>query len=522
MTAPRWLRVAAGLALLAGAAPAQDSTAVKTARITYFTGSTAYLDAGRLDGLVEGARVEVRHGGVTVATLIVTFLASHRAACDLGAGSVALAVGDSVRYVPVAPARDSTAVAPAAAVPRWSPDAFRGRVGVEYFSLWQRGGLGGRFSQPSLSVRVGGIVPGAPAASVALDVRARRTATVLSDGTETADGHSRVYQAAVTYVPAGSAARITLGRQISGNLASIGLFDGALAELQGPRWSTGAFAGTQPEPLELGFSSAVIEGGGYVQRHSPVGTAAPWALTLGASGSYTAAHANREFAFLSGSVAAPRLTAFATQELDYYRWWKLLPGMHPLSLTSTLAFAQFRPSAVIAFDAGFDNRRNVRLYRDVVSPETAFDDAYRQGAWLGVSLRPAPRYRVGLEARSSRGGVGGEATACSAFVNLDRLTGLGVGVRTRGTRYINPQVSGWLGSGAVTADPSPWLHLELNGGLRSERDALADPVRTSVSWIGTDLDATLARAWYLTVSTTRQRGGFDGNDQIYAGLSVRF
>jgi hypothetical protein len=522
MTAPRWLGLTLGLAVMARAAAAQDSTAAKTARITYLTGSTAYLDAGRLDGLVEGARVEVRRSGAVLATLTVTFLASHRAACEAGSAAATLAVGDSVRYTPVALPHDSAAVAPTAAAPTWSPNALRGRVGVEYFSLWQRGGIGGRFSQPSLAVRLGGLVPGAPAASVAIDVRARRTSTVLPDGTVLADGHNRIYQAALTYAPPGSTARVTLGRQISGNLGSIGLFDGALAELQGPQWSTGAFAGTQPEPLELGFSSAVLEGGGYVQRHSPTGATAPWALTLGASGSYTAAHANREFAFLSASVAAPRLSAFATQELDYYRWWKILPGMHPLSLTSTLAFAQFRPSAVVAFDAGFDNRRNVRLYRDVVSPETAFDDAYRQGAWVGISLSPVARYRVGLEARSSRGGTAGEATAYSAFVNLERLTALGVGVRTRATRYLNPQVSGWLGSGAVTADPRPWLHVELNGGVRSERDVLADPVRTWVTWFGTDLDATLARAWYLTLSATRQRGGFDGNDQIYAGLSVRF
>jgi len=64
----RWgsggLACLACLVTLAARLDAQDSATVrtKTARITYLTGTTAYVDAGRLDGLREAARVEVVRG----------------------------------------------------------------------------------------------------------------------------------------------------------------------------------------------------------------------------------------------------------------------------------------------------------------------------------------------------------------------------------------------------------------------------------------------------------------------------
>ncbi len=146
--------------------------------------------------------------------------------------------------------------------------------------------------------------------------------------------------------------------------------------------------------------------------------------------------------------------------------------------------------------------------RDAVNPETAFDDAYRQGAWAGVSWRFQRRYRVGFDARSSSGGPAGSATAGT--------------LRTRSTYYRNPPGSGWLESAAFAFEPGERFHLDLNGGLRAEHDPLEQPTNVLVTWVGANLDLTLARAWYGMLSATRQRGGIDGNDQIYGGVSFRF
>ena len=42
------------------------------------------------------------------------------------------------------------------------------------------------------------------------------------------------------------------------------------------------------------------------------------------------------------------------------------------------------------------------------------------------------------------------------------------------------------------------------------------------SWVTADLDLTVGRAWYLLLSWSRERGGFESNDQVYGGVSYRF
>lgn len=513
-----------GLAAWAAPVVAQDTSATRVAHITYLTAQAVYFDAGRLDGLREGARVTVLRGGAPVATLTVAYLASHQASCNIDSATAPLVVGDVVRFTAAAPPRDSVAsarTATAAPSHRSAATALRGRVGVQYFYIEQRDGSSGRFSQPALDLRLSGSPTGAPDVTMTLDVRARRSYTVLADGTTLSDNHARVYQAAVALRQPGSPLAIVAGRQLSGSLGSIGLFDGVLAELSNAAWSGGAFAGSQPEPIDLGFSSSVVEGGGYLQRHSTPGAVTRWALTLGVTGSYQAAHANREFAFVQGTYFGPQVTALITQEVDYYRWWKRLPGMAALSATNTLAFGQVRASERLTLDAGFDSRRNVRLYRDVVNPATAFDDASRRGAWVGASWRALAPLRVGLELRSSGGGVGGRTSAYTGSFDVTRLP-WGVGLRTRTTYYTTPALRGWLNALTLGADPGTRLHVGLSGGWRAERDPLSDPVQTSVTWVGGDLDVTLARAWYVMLSATRQRGGLDGNDQLYGGVSFRF
>ena len=332
----RWAGLLACLATLAAPAAAQDSAAAKTARITYLTGASAYIDAGRLDGLREGARVEVVRGGEAIAVLKVAFLASHQASCDIVTMSAPLTVGDSARFLPVVTPPDS---ALAGKRPRPAPlvarrpavPVLRGRIGAEYLAVDQLGLAAGGFSQPSLTMRLDGHPFGAPAVAVALDMRARRTYANLADGTALTDGRNRVYQAALMLGAPDQPLRVTAGRQISASLASVGMFDGVLLEYNDKQWGAGSFAGTQPDPVELAFSTRIVQAGAYVQSHSRASAASHWALTLGASGSYDSGQANREFGYVQASFLSPRLWTFFAQEIDYYRPWKLMTGMSSIS-----------------------------------------------------------------------------------------------------------------------------------------------------------------------------------------------
>lgn len=524
MTPPRCpLALACVVLAYSAVAAAQDTAAVRMTTITYLTTTSAYIAAGREGGLREGMEVQVWRGGATIALLKVSYLSSRQAACDIVSQSTPIVVGDSVRYRPVAVTPPPAAAgAPPAATPR--PSEFRaplrGSIGMHYLHVSQAGGSG--FSQPSLDVRANGPLPGG-ALGLTMDIRARRTASTIA-GTNVVDGHARAYQLALSWGPP-TGRRLTVGRQTSPGFASVGMFDGALAELNGKTWSGGIFGGTQPDPVDLGFATDIVEGGGYVQRRGALGgpdSRRRWSAMLGVIGSYEQGHANREFAFAQASYVSPRVFGFVSQEIDYYRPWKRTTGMPAVSLTSTFASLRYRASDAVDLRAGFDNRRNVLLYRDVVNPVTTFDDAFRQGVWVGLGLRVSPRYFLDVDTRRSGGGGGaGTATSYTAALRTDRLMLGRVGGRARMTYYTNQRIDGWLESVALTLDPGQ-AHVELSGGARSERDRFAAPATQTTLWIGTDVDVNVARAWYLMLSASVEHGGLAPTSQVYAGFSVRF
>lgn len=525
----RWTGLFPCLAVLAAPMPmrAQDSSVTRTARITYLTSVSAYIDAGREAGLREGALVQVIRNGAVFGTLKVVFLASRQASCDIVTASGALAVGDSVRFTAAPPDRDST-VAARPAAPATIPTAratslgaarLRGRVGAHYLVVAQDGG--GGFTQPSLDLRLDGRPFGNGPFGVAVDIRARRTASTIS-GATVVDGRARAYQLALVWNPPGSAARVTVGRQLTPRLPAVGLFDGVLAEVNKPQWSAGVFGGSQPEPLELGFSTDIVEVGSYVQRRGRPGQGAQWSATLGVSGSYQQGHANREFAFLQWFYSSRNLTTFVTQEIDYYRPWKRPAGMDAVSPTSTFATARYGVSERLEIHAGFDNRRNVFLYRDFVNPVTSFDDAFRQGVWAGVGLRLGRGGFGGFDVRQSSGGTAGRANSYTVSASTDRLKPLGVRVRARSTYFQSPNLDGWLHSLGFGFDLGSRWHLELSGGARLEHDALAIPAEQSILWGGLDLDMNVAGSWYLMLSANAEQGGPAATNQVYGGLSVRF
>jgi hypothetical protein len=498
--------------------------------VTYLTTASAYIDAGRAEGLRDDSRVEVIRGDSTVAVLAVTFLATHQAACDVSGNAASLIVGDSVRFTPAAPAPDSTvALTRRPASEGSAPSrarggaAFRGRAGLYYLLIQSQDGSGARFTQPSGDLRLLGSGLGGTGLGIAVDARGRRTVQTKPDGFGTdAQAQTRVYQASLSWQAPASPLRLTAGRQYAPGIAPVGLLDGVSAQLDRPGWGGGVFVGSEPDPIDLALSGTVTQVGGYLQRHSRPGSPARWGLSAGLSGSYLHSGTNREFLYLQGDYSTRHLSLYAAQEVDYYRPWRRVAGEHALSPTSTFASLVVRLSDAVNVTAGLDNRRNVRLYRDVVNPETAFDDAFRRGAWAGLSARTG-RLQIGLDARTSAGGTIGSAGSTTLSVGADRLTRYGLSLRSRSTRYSSAAAGrrGWLQAFTVGVEPGDRGSVQVAGGWRTERSDVAGATAT-VRWVSTDLDYTLVRSWLLVVSAYREQGGPEAHDLLYGGLSFRF
>lgn len=537
MSAPRWTTML--LVTAAWAAPAraqQAAPATRTTTVTYVTGQSVYIGAGTADGVTVGLHADVLRKGHRIAGIRVRYVSSHAAACEVDSGSALVNVGDSVRYVPATPP-PAVAATPAAASTGASPGmgssrstlrdfGLRGRVGMNYVAVSQPDSGMGSFTQPSMDLRLDGQHLGGSALGLVVDARTRRTTQRLGDGTSNSDASTRVYQANLSWNPLRSGGRITVGRQFSAALANVSLFDGLTAQLDRRRWSFGLFGGTQPTP-DLGFSTEVSEYGAFVQVHNLPDATRVWSVTTGAIDSYDRGQVNREYLYVQAIYTDRRLSLYATQEVDYNRGWKRRAGEPVLAPTSTFASAQYRLTDFLSLQGGVDNRRNVRLYRDYVNPVTTFDDSFREGVWGGLYVYAWSHVRAGADARRSSGGPAGNADSYTGSLGVDRLTPLELSLQARSTHYTGPQLSGWLHALSLGATPGGSLHLELNGGLRTEQGPLSVSVPTAsgltrVRWYGLDADIGLGRAWYLLLSATRTRGGFESNDQLFTSLSLRF
>jgi hypothetical protein len=309
-----------------------------------------------------------------------------------------------------------------------------------------------------------------------------------------------------------------VGRQYSPDLPTLSIFDGAAATLRFSHWSLGVLSGTQPDPLDYGYSTEVRDSGGFLQISSSRAPADLWYVTLGAIGSYVDGVINREFVTLQASYAQPRFSAYVSQDVDLNRGWRLVAEGSDHTLTNTYVSTRWRPTQDLNVHAGYDNRRNVRLYRDLESPETEFDDAHRQGFWGGFSQRVARFYRFGFDAKRATGGPSGNADAFTFTMSAQwRLHG-----NVRSTYFTNQLADGWMHTGLLGAQLWPWMHVEIGGGMRDENSSAGLVQQGTLTWMHFGLDHSLGRHWYMSLSAERSKEGIEASDQYYLSTNYRF
>ena len=507
----------AGLAAQAPAAQAPFAWA----RITYLSGSSAYLEAGTRDGIREGTRLEVIRAGEPIASLVAEFVSTTRASCKLESQSKPLAIGDSVRYIP---ARVEAAAKGAAAGvtkprPRSSSTAgLHGRIGARYLVLDP--GFGSRLTQPALDLRLDGQRMDGSPFGIAADVRAQ--GSTRSSSSNSRGNITRVYQAALIFNPIKAPARITIGRQFSAALSSIGLFDGVALDFDRPRWSIGAFGGNEPDQSTLGLSNATRQYGIYAQLHNRPAQTPLWSFTMGGVGAHWRGEIDREFTFARATYNIRRLSIYAVQELDINRGWKSAAESTSTTPTSSFITAILSLTDAVSLSAGMDKRRNVRLYRDYLTPEIEFDDSFRQGEWGGVSLNLFGHMRVSADARSSTGISTGDTRSVTGSFSLYRLTSLRIGMHARATNFSGTLSDGQLKSASLEVNPFSSVRIEVSGGTGDSSQPLDSTSATHVTWLGGDADISIGRSVYLMLSTNRESGPTDRSLYSFVSLSYRF
>jgi hypothetical protein len=515
-----------------------EEPAPGTARVTYISGTSVYIDAGTNDGLAVGAAAELIRDGAAVGKLKVTYVTSDKATCSPDGPIPDVKIGDVVRFSPgMKPAPGAAAVA-ASEIPdvassgatkanasRSPESAFRragmrGRIGVRYLWVKDRSGIGEDISQPSLDLLLAGSqIAGAPV-DLIIDARARRTYLTPTGGSSSNYGVDHVYQANVAWRPGDF--RLAFGRLVSPTLAVASLFDGLVAEYLHGGFNVGVLAGTQPNPVTYAISSDVRQYGAYTGWSSSAAKTTRWHVGFGAIGSKENGEINRDFTYVEARVTHPVVTAYVQQQVDINRGWRKEATGTSVTPSATVVMIHVRPAPSWTVDAGYDSRRNVLLYSDLDTPVTDFDDATRQGYWIGAAWRPENRWLVGVDARRWTGGTAGTATSYTLRLGALNMTKEQIDVELRGTSYSGPGLEGYLVAASASMNLGSRVRLDLHGGVRQDSGLLSASETETIDWYGTLLDVYIARSMYFNLSYDVTSGGEEDNDQGYAAFSWRF
>lgn len=504
-----------GAAPVKASGPAAGRPAV--AKIVYVSGGSVYLEAGREQGVTSGDSAEARRDGRPIAGLIVREVTSRRALCDTFAVVSMPAIGDVVRYMArarpeVVPADADTIVADTGVAParpitsRAARRVWRGRIGAGLLSVNPENGS--RISQPTLDFRLdrwGGAI------DLHGDIRGRSTA--VSSAT---DREARVYRLAATIHDDQSSRRLTFGRQVLTSAPGAAFFDGVVAEFDRGAWTLGAFGGGAPEPNDFAPSFSQIQTGGFarVRRTRDRRT---WSATMGILDTRYKGVIDRDALFLDVSHSAPGRALFAAEEIDLNPGWKRDLGDPSVSATSTFLYGRQAFGKVVTLDAGFDNRRSVRLARDRESSETLFDDRYRRGASSGLTWEPRLWIRIGGSGRWSAGLPHASRSFTGTFL-LRRPKALDVALRLRATR-IEGETEGWLRLVEGEWSWGPSGRILLRGGWERWNDANGITV-TGNRWQGLELERSLGTKVYGFASGERRDG--DGGRVIQSQLGLSY
>jgi hypothetical protein len=506
-----------------------------TSSVSYVTSSMIYVDAGTDQGLTKGALLDFRRDGVSLARLPVVSLSSKRCACQAPA-SPEIRVGDAVVFTATPPASARLPAPPAEPTPLHFPEArsiprgrlpgtWRGRAGLRFMARTDATEFGTDTYQPSLDLRADADNFGRPELSIQLDVRTRRTFTSSSLASRSSDGRTRVHRAAAQWRRPGSPWFATGGRQVVTAVASVGILDGLALERQGERWATGVLAGTLPDPATYGFSSAIRQVGVYVARSGGPQATARWRIAAALLGAYENRRVKREHLALQGRWSRSRVFASALQEVDVNRSWRAA-NAPALTLTSSFCTLRVAASEHLSWNGGFDARRSLPLFRDTITPETEFDDSYRRGYWTGVSVRPQRNVRMELSGRRSTGTSAGAANSATARFRFSVPRLLGASLSSRHTLYDNDHARGALHSVTGGIDVGKRTRIESTWGIRRERNpgALAAVAETSndAGWWSMEVQAYLARGWYVTSDVEHTAGDQENNTLVFLTAIHRF
>jgi len=504
-----------------------------TAHIKYLSASTIYLDVGATDSVKPGDKGRIIRDGVEVATLEITYTASHTAACRIVETRGDVKVGDTVIMESPAAAAPTEISAPPEMTRAATSDAelvrrvrqergthWSGRLGFDYYAQIPVGDAASDWNQPSLSLN--GRVDNIARSPLQLNIRLRARRLNRTGSNANNRWNSRLYELSLAFARTGSSYQWSLGRIQPLGVSGVGYLDGATFGYSlREDWRCSFFTGAEPNPVTSDVNTDKLKVGSLIAWSSPAEKEYRLASSLALVGVYNRGEIDREYLYLRNGISSThRLTVDQSAEVQINRGWRKDAAGSSLEVSSFLLSAHYAAAEWLNLSGGFDQWRSVRGASDKAIPDSLWVGAARSGWRMGLDARLTSELRAYLSGRIGEG-KGTSGNSASGGVSFRDRRWTRITARFSGAGYSSTYSEGGQGSLSLSRAFYGLLDVSAEYGISQNR-LKTWRERSDSHWLNFSADAWLARGVYLSGSYEITRGDNPAADRLLLSGGIRF
>lgn len=522
------------LSFILGSPPAHgdDTKRIRTV-VTYVSGTSIYVGAGRDAGLAAGDTVDVFRKGAPLCRLAIVAVSASSASglvAPLPSREfVQVAVGDSVRFdrrVPRTPTPSAGNPGPVGAV-RGAGGARNGpRItgsAALQFAGASASDLGWTYAEPSLLLRLN--IDRLLGGGYTLSFNGRSSYDV-GPGQIRPDGRGRfgmrIYTFSLRSTDPTAMFGFGVGRIWSPHVSGLGTLDGAEITLNRGGFTVGVIAGFQPEVRTSEFDNTHQKIAAFAAIRVSPSAAGSGRFALGYGQQLLEGKLDRDFLYFQSNWSVGTLFISQSSELDLHQMVEGEKKAKPRLANSYVSMSA-QPLSWFGASLGYDATRPLYLLETMRSvPDTLFDSDLYQGFRGGLTFR-LPGNILLIGQGSVRSAPGGSRTSRNAggSVRLLNIGGSGFnaggqvlwnsGVYTEGREY-SISLDRWFDNG-LSASVRGGQYRYLQRGFDDQTTATT--LNASLTWV-------TAGGWYCTGSVDQTWDPLRGSTRVLAEIGVHF
>ena len=520
----RLLFLTAGLAAVLHAQ--QPSRTRIQSTVSYISGSTIYIAAGKLKGLAVGDTAVVVQRGIPGPRAVVGAVSSNSSSAQLAGPGEKVTVGDTI-IIEKALLPEELLVKSEVKTPRpfvaGTPTnpLVQGRAAVQFVGAGPTRGSW-TLLQPAVLLRLQIDRLFGDGTSLLFDGRSTYD---MSESYQWAPGgrrmNLRVYEMSLTFDKPTSWYGMSAGRLMPRYVYGLGATDGVQATVKKGNIVAGFVGGSQPDYRTSGVDPERQKFAGFVNIRWEGETFGPGDISLAYGQQLYRGRLDRDFLYTQSSLSiASRLYLYQSTELDLH---KLDSGIRArtMELTNSFFTLSYMATDWLSINGGFDATRPLMLLASE-TPDSLLSKDLQKGLRGGFNLRlPLRIILFGIANHRFKTSSIGSSESFGGGLRVSDVAGSGFNT---GFQVLHSR-SLYTGGNDIAVSLDRWVAGLVTVSLRYDRYGYRQTfsgAETVVSTLSGNFTVMPGRTWYMITGVDRVWEAQNNNLRVFAEIGYHF